>query len=78
MVSLKFSVWLYVFSLLQDMLCAIADLESDRRPLANVYNKKSKETMTGIMQISSKTAQWLFEWVDASNYTEGFILLTVQ
>ncbi|KAL3503760.1 hypothetical protein ACH5RR_038209 [Cinchona calisaya] len=42
-----------------DMLCAIATLESDRQPLATQYNKKSKETTLGIMQILPKTAEWL-------------------
>lgn len=51
----------FVSQIDSDMLCTIAELESDRRPLATVYNKKSKDTMMGIMQIPSKTAQWLFE-----------------
>ena len=47
---------------LQDMICAIATLESDRQPLATQYNKKSKETTVGIMQILPKTAQWLVRY----------------
>ncbi|XP_050367498.1 uncharacterized protein LOC126785877 isoform X2 [Argentina anserina] len=42
-----------------DMLCAIAELESDRQPLARRYDKKSKATHLGIMQILPKTADWL-------------------
>ncbi|XP_019242301.1 PREDICTED: uncharacterized protein LOC109222392 [Nicotiana attenuata] len=42
-----------------DMLCAIAELESDRQLLATRYNKKSKEITMGIMQILPKTADWL-------------------
>ncbi|KAL8461862.1 hypothetical protein ACS0TY_033092 [Phlomoides rotata] len=41
------------------MLCAIAELESGRQPLATTYNKKSDEVKMGIMQISPKTAEWL-------------------
>lgn len=47
---------------MQDMLCAIATLESDRQPLAAQYNKKSKETAIGIMQILPKTAEWLVRY----------------
>lgn len=42
-----------------DMICAIAELESDRQPTATRYNKKTKETTIGIMQILPKTADWL-------------------
>ncbi|XP_031394359.1 uncharacterized protein LOC116205744 isoform X2 [Punica granatum] len=42
-----------------DMLCAIAELESDRQLFASKYNKKTKETTLGIMQILPKTAEWL-------------------
>ncbi|XP_075476595.1 uncharacterized protein LOC142517948 isoform X2 [Primulina tabacum] len=42
-----------------DMLCAIAELESDRQPLAMRYNKKSKEVTVGVMQMSPKIAEWL-------------------
>ncbi|XP_027172854.1 uncharacterized protein LOC113772460 isoform X2 [Coffea eugenioides] len=49
----------FVSQIDSDMICAIATLESDRQPLATQYNKKSKETTLGIMQILPKTAQWL-------------------
>ncbi|KAK4794129.1 hypothetical protein SAY86_012123 [Trapa natans] len=42
-----------------DMLCAIAELESDRQLFASRYNKKTKDTTLGIMQILPKTAEWL-------------------
>ncbi|OVA03203.1 Lytic transglycosylase-like SLT domain [Macleaya cordata] len=42
-----------------DMICAIAELESDRQPLAMRYNRKTKETSVGIMQMLPKTAVWL-------------------
>ncbi|KAL3508246.1 hypothetical protein ACH5RR_027647 [Cinchona calisaya] len=49
----------FVSQIDSDMLCTIATLESDRQPLAAQYNKKTKETMLGIMQILPKTAEWL-------------------
>ncbi|KAJ6312086.1 hypothetical protein OIU77_013772 [Salix suchowensis] len=43
-----------------DMICAIAELASDRQPLSTRwYDKKTKETAQGIMQILPKTAEWL-------------------
>ncbi|CAI0555478.1 unnamed protein product [Linum tenue] len=42
-----------------DMICAIAELASDRQLLARQYQKKTKEITVGIMQILPKTAQWL-------------------
>lgn len=41
------------------MICAIAELESDRQPLTVCYDRKTKETTIGLMQISPKTAEWL-------------------
>lgn len=45
------------------MLCAIAEIESDRQLLATRYNKKSKEITMGIMQILPKTADWLVRYL---------------
>ncbi|XP_024160932.1 uncharacterized protein LOC112168050 isoform X1 [Rosa chinensis] len=42
-----------------DMICAIAELESDRQPLCQRYDKKAKATHLGMMQILPKTADWL-------------------
>uniref|UniRef100_A0A7N0RHF8 Transglycosylase SLT domain-containing protein n=1 Tax=Kalanchoe fedtschenkoi TaxID=63787 RepID=A0A7N0RHF8_KALFE len=42
-----------------DMICAIAELGSDRQPLAARYDKKMKETTVGIMQVLPKNADWL-------------------
>ncbi|XP_052179214.1 uncharacterized protein LOC127792653 isoform X2 [Diospyros lotus] len=42
-----------------DMICAIAELESDRQLIANRYNKKTKETTVGLMQILPNTVDWL-------------------
>ncbi|KAG8386650.1 hypothetical protein BUALT_Bualt03G0170700 [Buddleja alternifolia] len=49
----------FVSQIDSDMLCAIAELESDRQPLAKRPNKKPEEVLMGIMQISPKTAEWL-------------------
>ncbi|KAH9677008.1 transglycosylase [Citrus sinensis] len=45
---------------MRDMICAIAELESDRQLLAVRYDKKSKEAKVGLMQITHKNAVWLF------------------
>ncbi|KAM7250612.1 hypothetical protein ACFE04_022495 [Oxalis oulophora] len=42
-----------------DMICCIAELESDRRPLITRCDKKTKETTIGIMQLLPRTAEWL-------------------
>ncbi|XVF87919.1 hypothetical protein PTKIN_Ptkin19aG0007000 [Pterospermum kingtungense] len=42
-----------------EMICAIAELESDRQPLAVRYDKKTKLTTVGIMQIAPRTAEWM-------------------
>ncbi|CAN1750012.1 hypothetical protein LINPERHAP1_LOCUS3901 [Linum perenne] len=42
-----------------EMICAIAELASDRQLLSRHYHKKTKEITVGIMQILPKTAQWL-------------------
>lgn len=49
----------FVSQIDSDMLCAIAELESDRQPLATRFDKKSKEVTVGVMQMSPKTAEWL-------------------
>ncbi|CAK9175001.1 unnamed protein product [Ilex paraguariensis] len=49
----------FVSQIDSDMICAIAELESDRQPLATRYNKKSKEITVGIMHILPKTTEWL-------------------
>lgn len=50
------------------MICAIAELESDRQPLATWYNQKTKETTVGIMQLSQKTAEWLVSELGYRSY----------
>ncbi|KAA8523421.1 hypothetical protein F0562_009844 [Nyssa sinensis] len=49
----------FVSQIDSDMICAIAELESDRQPLSTRYNRKTKEITMGIMQILAKTADWL-------------------
>ncbi|XP_059666725.1 uncharacterized protein LOC132312387 isoform X2 [Cornus florida] len=51
-----------------DMICALAELESDRQPLSTRYNKKTKEVTMGIMQILPKTAEWLVREVGYQAY----------
>ncbi|KAL2475874.1 Transglycosylase SLT domain 1 [Abeliophyllum distichum] len=58
----------FVSQIDSDMLCAIAELESGRQPLATQYNKKSKDYMMGIMQISPKTADWLVRDLSYQTY----------
>ncbi|KAK9156143.1 hypothetical protein Sjap_003623 [Stephania japonica] len=43
-----------------EIICAIAELESDRQLLATRYNKKIKDFTIGIMQLLPQTAEWLF------------------
>ncbi|XP_059444997.1 uncharacterized protein LOC132176728 isoform X3 [Corylus avellana] len=53
---------------LQDMICTIAELESDRQPLATSCNQKTKETTVGIMQLSPETAEWLVSELGYRSY----------
>ncbi|CAM6011793.1 unnamed protein product [Sphagnum balticum] len=41
------------------MICAIAEIESARQPLAYRYEKKLQEASTGLMQTLQSTAEWL-------------------
>ncbi|XP_022148060.1 uncharacterized protein LOC111016834 isoform X2 [Momordica charantia] len=51
-----------------EMICAIAELESDRQLLATRYDKKTKETTLGIMQLTLKTAEWLISELGYQSY----------
>ncbi|KAF4388989.1 hypothetical protein F8388_026718 [Cannabis sativa] len=51
-----------------NMICAIAELESDRQPLSIRYDKKSKDTKLGIMQLFPKTAEWLYRELNYQSY----------
>ncbi|XP_020531574.1 uncharacterized protein LOC18447898 isoform X2 [Amborella trichopoda] len=45
---------------MREMICAIAEIESNRQPLAQRYDPKSREASVGIMQMLQPTAEWLF------------------
>ncbi|GAV84568.1 SLT domain-containing protein [Cephalotus follicularis] len=51
-----------------EMICAIAELESGRQPLCKQYDRKSKETTLGIMQVLQKMAEWLFSELGYRSY----------
>lgn len=55
------------------MLCAIAELESDRQPLCTHYIKKSKASAMGIMQILPKTAEWLVRYIPIAQCFTSFL-----
>ncbi|KAH1121380.1 hypothetical protein J1N35_004540 [Gossypium stocksii] len=42
-----------------EMICAIAELESNRQPLATRYDKKTNLITIGIMQVEPKVAEWI-------------------
>ncbi|KAE8706373.1 Glyceraldehyde-3-phosphate dehydrogenase of plastid 2 isoform 1 [Hibiscus syriacus] len=52
----------------REMISAIAELESNRQPLAMQYDKKAKVTTVGIMQICPTTAEWLVRECHVSLY----------
>ncbi|KAK8971118.1 hypothetical protein KSP40_PGU010633 [Platanthera guangdongensis] len=51
-----------------DMLCALAEILSDRQLLAESYDKEQQETKIGIMQIAPATAEWLAREVGYREY----------
>ncbi|PPD76717.1 hypothetical protein GOBAR_DD26361 [Gossypium barbadense] len=51
-----------------EMICTIAELESNRQPLAEQHDKKSKVTTVGIMQISPATAESMAKEYQISLY----------
>ncbi|KAK1281584.1 hypothetical protein QJS10_CPB22g00295 [Acorus calamus] len=51
-----------------DMICALAEIESDRQLLVERYNKKIKESTVGIMQVLQTTAEMLFRDVGYRSY----------
>ncbi|WOL12271.1 hypothetical protein Cni_G21037 [Canna indica] len=42
-----------------DMICAIAEIASGRQLLAECYDRKTKQSRIGIMQIAPEIAEWL-------------------
>ncbi|XP_061350599.1 uncharacterized protein LOC133295761 [Gastrolobium bilobum] len=51
-----------------DMICAIAELESDRQLLVMRSDHKSKEPTVGLMQLQSKNADWLISELGYRSY----------
>lgn len=51
------------------MLCAIAEIESDRRPLAYRFEPALGEASTGLMQVLQSTAEWLARDMGYRAYT---------
>lgn len=45
------------------MICAIADIESSRQPLAYRFEPKLGEASTGLMQTLQSTADWLATYI---------------
>lgn len=54
------------------MICAIAEIESDRQPLAYRYEPKHGEASTGLMQMLQSTAEWLARDMGYTYYTSEF------
>lgn len=52
-------IYLHVFLGVQAMVCAIAEVESSRLPLAYRFEPKLGEASTGLMQTLQSTAEWL-------------------
>ncbi|XP_020586367.1 uncharacterized protein LOC110028733 isoform X2 [Phalaenopsis equestris] len=51
------------------MLCALAEILSDRQLLRESYDKKLKENKIGIMQVAQSTAEWLAREMGYRKYT---------
>lgn len=49
------------------MLCAVAEIASDRILLIENYDKKKKERTVGLMQITPEVAEWLARYVSATS-----------
>ncbi|XP_073002147.1 uncharacterized protein [Typha latifolia] len=52
----------------RDMICAIAEIASDRQLLAENYDRKTKQTRIGIMQVTPEIAEWLSREMGYRNY----------
>jgi len=48
-----------VLLLVQYMISALAEIASGRRLFVDTYDRKTKETKVGIMQVALEVAQWL-------------------
>ncbi|XP_020100746.1 uncharacterized protein LOC109718756 isoform X1 [Ananas comosus] len=51
-----------------DMLCAVAEIASNRILLIENYDKKKKERTAGLMQIAPEVAEWLAREMGYRNY----------
>ncbi|KAJ7559112.1 hypothetical protein O6H91_04G070600 [Diphasiastrum complanatum] len=51
------------------MVCAIAEIESNRQPLAYRYEPKLREASTGLMQMWQSTVDWLFKDLGYEEYS---------
>lgn len=51
------------------MICAIAEIESDRQPIAYRFEPKLEEASTGLMQMLQSTAEWLARDMGYTHYT---------
>jgi hypothetical protein len=60
----------HVFTLVQYMLGALAEIASGRRLFVDTYDRKTKETKVGMMQVTPEVAQWLFRF--SSSLTTQF------
>jgi hypothetical protein len=52
------------------MLGALAEIASGRRLFVDTYDRKTKETKVGMMQVTPEVAQWLFRF--SSSLTTQF------
>ncbi|XP_024543450.1 uncharacterized protein LOC9661703 [Selaginella moellendorffii] len=55
------------------MICAIAEIESHRQPLAHRYEPKLKEASTGLMQVLASTAEWLVKDMSFNAYSADML-----
>ncbi|KMZ73941.1 hypothetical protein ZOSMA_139G00190 [Zostera marina] len=58
----------YTSQLDPDLICAIAEIESYKQPLALQYDRKIVEPKIGIMQLLQSTAEWLYREMGYRNY----------
>ncbi|THU48512.1 hypothetical protein C4D60_Mb09t27040 [Musa balbisiana] len=54
--------------LASDMICALAEIVSDRQLQAEHYDRKTKQARIGIMQIAPENAEWLVREMGYRNY----------
>ncbi|XP_024532668.1 uncharacterized protein LOC112346933 [Selaginella moellendorffii] len=52
----------------QAMICAVAEIESQRHPLAYTYNSRIKDVLCGLMKMRKSTVEWLSREKDYGAY----------